>query len=342
METITLEEGLPGRLLATVDGERHLTDLRHVGELLHAAAAAERLGATALTAWLRQRIAAAEQETRRRGAQPPAGVRRRGGAGAHDPPQQGARVPRRLLPLPVGADLARARAQGAGDLPRPRQRRRADDRRRARRAGVRRARRAVRRRGSAGRTCGSPTSRSRARAPGDRVVGGLVQRARLGALAAAVRARRGRHGRAEGAADAERPRGGDAARTSWPRRRRRGAIGVERSVLEPLRPWAGVARAPAELDAAAFDRELDWRWRRTSFSDITAGAYEARVASEPEEALRLRRARRRRAAAGRRRAPTARRRCAGCRRCWPAWASACASARSCTECSRRPTSRRGT
>ena len=32
-----------------------------------------------------------------------------------------------------------------------------------------------------------------------------------------------------------------------------------------------------------FDRELDWWWRRTSFSDITAGTYEARVASEPEE-----------------------------------------------------------
>ena len=44
-------------------------------------------------------------------------------------------------------------------------------------------------------------------------------------------------------------------------------------------------RRRATLDAAAFARELDWRWRRTSFSDITAGAYEARVASEPEEVL---------------------------------------------------------
>ena len=38
-----------------------------------------------------------------------------------------------------------------------------------------------------------------------------------------------------------------------------------------------------ELCAARFDRDLDWRWRRTSYSDITAGSYEARVASEPEE-----------------------------------------------------------
>ena len=42
-------------------------------------------------------------------------------------------------------------------------------------------------------------------------------------------------------------------------------------------------REPAELSARRFDRDLDWRWRRTSYSDITAGAYEARVASEPEE-----------------------------------------------------------
>ena len=43
--------------------------------------------------------------------------------------------------------------------------------------------------------------------------------------------------------------------------------------------------ASSELSASSFDRELDWWWRRTSFSDITAGTYEARVASEPEEAV---------------------------------------------------------
>ena len=55
-ETITLIERLPGRVLAGVDGERRLTDLRHVGQLLHGAASAERLGTAALTVWLRQRI----------------------------------------------------------------------------------------------------------------------------------------------------------------------------------------------------------------------------------------------------------------------------------------------
>ena len=43
-ETITLVERLPGRVLREADGERQLTDLRHIGQLLHAAAAAEKLG----------------------------------------------------------------------------------------------------------------------------------------------------------------------------------------------------------------------------------------------------------------------------------------------------------
>ena len=63
METITRAEGLPGRVLARADGERALTDLRHVGQLLHATATAEGMGGAALTAWLRQRIAAAARET---------------------------------------------------------------------------------------------------------------------------------------------------------------------------------------------------------------------------------------------------------------------------------------
>ena len=102
-ETVTLVEGLPERVLRTQDGERRLTDLRHVAQLLHEAATAEQPASTALTAWLRRRIADAERRHRRRGAQPPAGVRRRGRPGAHHPPQQGPRVPDRVLPVPVGA-----------------------------------------------------------------------------------------------------------------------------------------------------------------------------------------------------------------------------------------------
>jgi exodeoxyribonuclease V beta subunit len=63
LETINATEGLPCRLLGWVDGERALTDLRHVGQLLHLEAVAEQLGVTALTAWLRQRIAEAHDDT---------------------------------------------------------------------------------------------------------------------------------------------------------------------------------------------------------------------------------------------------------------------------------------
>jgi len=63
LELITHAEGIPARILAQVDGERELTDLRHIGQLLHAAATSQQLGATALTAWLRRRIAEAGTDT---------------------------------------------------------------------------------------------------------------------------------------------------------------------------------------------------------------------------------------------------------------------------------------
>ena len=60
-------------------------------------------------------------------------------------------------------------------------------------------------------------------------------------------------------------------------------MSVERSTLRLKTSWAPPLGEPFELEAATFDRILDRGWRRTSYSDITAGAYEARVGSEPEE-----------------------------------------------------------
>ncbi|HVH21946.1 MAG TPA: 3'-5' exonuclease, partial [Pseudonocardia sp.] len=56
LEAITTGTALPRRLLARTDGERTLTDLRHVAQALHAAATTGHLGPTALTDWLRHRI----------------------------------------------------------------------------------------------------------------------------------------------------------------------------------------------------------------------------------------------------------------------------------------------
>ncbi|MDA8033676.1 MAG: UvrD-helicase domain-containing protein [Actinomycetota bacterium] len=57
VETAT---GLPARLLGSAGGERQLTDLHHVGELLHAEASADSLGPAALATWLRARIVEAD------------------------------------------------------------------------------------------------------------------------------------------------------------------------------------------------------------------------------------------------------------------------------------------
>ncbi len=61
-EVVTADQGLPARVLCRPDGERVLTDLRHVGQVLHAAALRESLGLTALVEWLRRRIARADVE----------------------------------------------------------------------------------------------------------------------------------------------------------------------------------------------------------------------------------------------------------------------------------------
>lgn len=54
--------GLTERLLGSPDGERLLTDVRHIGQALHEAAVRQQLGAAALTEWLRARIAEADED----------------------------------------------------------------------------------------------------------------------------------------------------------------------------------------------------------------------------------------------------------------------------------------
>ena len=231
-----------------------------------------------------RRVAAAadrrgRRRHRRRGAQPPARVRRRRRPGPHRPPQQGARVPDRVLPGPVGAGLHPA--LGARRLPRPRRRRPAHDRRRhggrdvqaPQGAGADRAAR----RGPAARL-----RRADPRAPpGGRLVGGHVRQPQLGARADAVRARRGRRDRrgpgTSTPTDSKVVERFEALAAGAPDR-----IAVERALPGLPVAWGGPARAPAALTASRFDRELDRRWRRTSYSDITAAAHEARVASEPD------------------------------------------------------------
>jgi exodeoxyribonuclease V beta subunit len=55
-EAVSRDQRLPRRMLSEIDGERRLTDLRHVSEALHAEATTSQLGLLALLDWLRRRV----------------------------------------------------------------------------------------------------------------------------------------------------------------------------------------------------------------------------------------------------------------------------------------------
>ena len=280
LEAMSLVEGLPARVLARVDGERWLTDLRHVGELLHAAATTEQLGTTALTSWLRRRIADAERDTsdeersrrlesdaeavqvltihRSKGLEfpivylpylwDPTWISSRPEPVAYHDPDAG---DRRTIDVGLdGPDYARHREQALVEQ-------RGEDLRLAYVALTRAQHQAV------VWWAGSKDSRN---SPLGRL---LFARAEDGTIAPA-----GKTTPAD-AAVAERLR--ELAATTA------GCIAVEASELGAPTSWRGLPEERAELRAARFDRELDRGWRRTSYSDIVAAAHEARVASEPEE-----------------------------------------------------------
>ena len=200
-EAIMVAEGLPERVLKLSDGERRLTDVRHVAQLLHAAAVSEQLGTTALVAWLRRRIAEADQDT----ADEDRSRRLESDAEAvqvltvHR--SKGLEFPIVYYPylwepsyIPKGVPVA---------YHDPDNRRRADDRRRARGGGLQPPQAAgadrAARRGSAARV-----RRADPRAPpGGRVVGRVVHQPRLRDRTAAVRAPAGRDDPSGGAQRAD-------------------------------------------------------------------------------------------------------------------------------------------
>jgi exodeoxyribonuclease V beta subunit len=61
-ETVSSAHGVPGRVLARPSGERFMTDLRHIAQLLHEAGVSEGLGPTAMATWLGRRIHDAERD----------------------------------------------------------------------------------------------------------------------------------------------------------------------------------------------------------------------------------------------------------------------------------------
>ncbi|MDA0138129.1 UvrD-helicase domain-containing protein, partial [Solirubrobacter deserti] len=279
-ETITLVERLPGRVLAEADGERRLTDLRHVGQLLHSAASAERLGTAALAVWLRQRVADAEREgdeerSRRLESDAEAvqvlTIHRAKGLEFpvvyvpylweptwvddkpipivyHDPDADFQRT--------IDVGLAGSDYRRHKDLHIAEQR--GEDLRLAYVALTRAKHQAV--------VWWAGTWNSR-----DSALSRLL-------LARDADGRVADRGPNPPTDDVAIERFRELASNAP------GCVSVERASLSgmPL-GWSAPRPEAASLAAATFTRELDRSWRRTSYSDITAAAHEARVASEPEE-----------------------------------------------------------
>ncbi len=281
---VTDGAALPERVLGRQTGERRLTDVRHIGQLLHAAASAEQLGPAALTAWLRTRIAEAEQDS---------GDEERSRRLESDAQAVQVLTIHRSKGLEFGVvylpflwDMGRIReaqdpvffhdpaahdkrsvdvALEGGDYQRHRRQfvieQRGEDLRLAY-VGLTRARHQA-----VVWWAGSYDSRH---SPLGRL---LFCRDEAGDVAAD-----GTHTPGDRAVFARLEKLGEAA--GGPDR-----ISVEPAVLGAPAAWSPPLPEPATLGVAAFDRSLDLRWRRTSYSDITAASHDAWVTSEPEQPL---------------------------------------------------------
>jgi exodeoxyribonuclease V beta subunit len=282
LETVTREQRLPERLLSRLDGERRLTDLRHIGQLLHTTAMAEQLGATALTGWLRRRITDAERdsgdEERSRRLESDAQavqvltIHRSKGlefpivfvpylwdnawmsdtpepVTFHDPDND---LTRTLDVALAGSDFGRHRERYIVEQ-------RGEDLRLAYVALTRARHQAV---------IWWAGSRDSRNAPLTRLVFAREPDGTVPPYGSST------------PTDAAAMSAFETLAAQAP-----GAISVERVRDVPLAEWTPPGDAVAALETARFDRALDRRWRRTSYSDITAGAHDARVGSEPEQPL---------------------------------------------------------
>jgi len=281
-DAIAVEQQVAPRVLALVDGERRLTDLVHVAQLLHGAATTEQLGTAATTSWLRQRIADADAE----GGRDELTRRLESDAEAvqvltiHR--SKGLEFPVVYCPflwepgwIPDGGRPVYFHDADAGDT-------RAIDV------------------GMEGPDFRAHERQYQTEERGEdlRLMYVALTRARHQAViwwVGSFKSRDSPLSRLLFARNEDgnvRPNGAgklsDEAVTArfnelaW---EAAGAIGVESAVLGTPASWSGAAAPAEELAVARFDRRLDVHWRRTSYSDITAGAYEPSVVSEPETEL---------------------------------------------------------
>ncbi len=281
-ETITLGERVPGRVLSEFGGERRLTDLSHVGQLLHSAAGSERLGTSSLTGWLRERIAAADRE----GGGDELTRRLESDADAvqlltiHS--SKGLEFPIVFCPFLWDPGYVRPGTRPV-DFHDPE---RGDER--AIDVGME---------GESYRRH-SRQHQSEERGEDLRLAYVALTRARHQVVAWWAGSRDARNSALGRLLFARQPDGtvpvwglnetpGDEAtfaRLEEIRRQAPSAVSVEWARLGPPASWSGEPPHSGVLAAASFARRLDLTWRRTSYSAITAAAHEAWVGSEPEEA----------------------------------------------------------
>jgi exodeoxyribonuclease V beta subunit len=279
LEAITAGEDLAARVLAVGDGERRLTDLNHLAQLLHRAASTERLGVTALRGWLAERIADADRDS---GDEEERARRLESDAEAvqvltiHR--SKGLEFPVVYCPFLWEATWIRPKEPVAFHDPatgyehtvdvglegRTFKRhfdqyvveQRGEDLRLAYVALTRAKHQAVIWWAGSRYSCNSPLARllfakdpsGIVRAFGDSTPTDAAAVERFRELAATAP----------------------------------GRIAVERSTLGMPSAWRPPVESPVDLEAARFERRIDLWWRRTSYTDITADAHDAMVASEPE------------------------------------------------------------
>ena len=269
LETISRREGLAGRVLARPQGERELTDIRHIGQLLHAVVTAEQIGVTALTEWLHEAINDAEED---------AGVDDRSRRLESDAEavqvltvhrSKGLEFPVVYCPFlwhPAWIDehaTRRCSTIRPQPIAGPSTSAATRIRRRARSNSSRSAART-----SASRTSPSPAPSTKPSCGGRRR-GTAATRASAGCCSSVT------------TPGTWRRRGPGHRRTPTPRpdsmssrRGRRDASASSGSTAAMMQCWRPASGPTVDLAVCSFDRVLDPRWRRTSYSGITAGAHE--------------------------------------------------------------------
>ncbi len=278
-EKVSGTHDVPARVLAGPSGERAMTDLRHVAQLLHEAGVSDGLGPTAMASWIGRRINEAERDTeneeRARRLESDAEavqvitIHRSKGLEfpiVLCPYMWGSYTPTIKVPVFHDRDNGNARTidvagEGNGFTVHQQNQlveERGEDLRLLYVALTRAQHQAVLWWVGASDCQHSPLSRL------------LFDRDEQGVVRS--------YGSATPTDDAVEA----AVSALGPR------LAVERVGVPSDERWAGDAGAPPLLDAAVFDRPLDLGWRRVSYSGITSALHDQpAIGSEPEEQLTL-------------------------------------------------------